>query len=99
MADVVRFVSKIEEVVYTVGPDSLRRALLKWLCDEHGAAFNQTTMLRFCDGDSVTVTTKFPVASVDRSGRARSEGRERGARRRAGRRPNSPCSLDKEESR
>jgi predicted phage gp36 major capsid-like protein len=59
MADVARFVRDIQEVVYTVGPDSVRRAILSWLTDEHNAAFTDTTAIRFCAGDSIAVTTRF----------------------------------------
>ena len=58
MADVVRFVRNVEEVVYTVGPETIRRALMGWLIDQHGAGFNAETVVRFC-GDSVTLTTRF----------------------------------------
>jgi hypothetical protein len=63
MADVVRFEQDIQEVVYTVGPDSVRKAILAWLYDTQGGVFTEETELRFCSGGSVAVTTRF--ASVD----------------------------------
>lgn len=60
MSDVVRFDSDIQEVVYTVGPETIRRAVLNWLEDNHSAVFTEETTIRFCEGNSMAVTTLFP---------------------------------------
>lgn len=67
MADVERFVRNTEEVVYTVGPDSVRKAILEWLGDEHAASFNETTTIKFCAGGSIAVTTLFGVSTSKES--------------------------------
>ena len=65
MTDVVRLDREFQEVIYTVGADALRRAVLGYLYDEHLGSFTDETTVEFRDDGSVVVATRF--ASVDRS--------------------------------
>ncbi len=67
MADVVRTVREFQEVVYTVGTDSLCKAVLAWLSDEHDASFSKETQVLFFE-DGVTVTTRYAQGIEARQG-------------------------------
>jgi hypothetical protein len=68
MSDVVRHVRGIEEVIYTLGRESVRRAILSWLYDTQDGAFNEETELQFCEGGSAVVTTRFASADTRPAG-------------------------------
>lgn len=64
-SDVARFVRDYQEIVYTIGPEAVRKAVLAWLTDEHAAAFTDDTTLKFCTGGSIAVTTRFSGSGVE----------------------------------
>jgi hypothetical protein len=59
MSDVQRSVRELQEIVYTIGPESVRAAICAWLYDNHGGTFTPDTSVVFCDDGSVVVTTPF----------------------------------------
>jgi hypothetical protein len=78
VSDVTRFVRDFQEVVYTVGPDSVQQAICAWLYDHHDASFTPETTIKFCEGGSVAVVTIFASGMEARQGGNEVPSRETG---------------------
>lgn len=59
MNDVVRTVREVEEVSYTVSPETVRKAIMAELYDNHGGSFTPETTITLCEDGSAIVSTPF----------------------------------------
>lgn len=59
MTDVVRSVREVEEVTYTVSPETVRKAIMAELYDNHGGVFTPDTTITLCEDGSAIVSTPY----------------------------------------
>jgi hypothetical protein len=59
MMNVVRSARTFDEIVYTVGPDEIRGAVLAMLYDDHAASFTPETSVEWTQDGGAIVTTRF----------------------------------------
>lgn len=59
MIDVIRSVREVEEVTYTVGAETVRKAIMAELYDNHGGAFTPDTTITICEDGSAIVSTPY----------------------------------------
>jgi len=51
----------VEQVTYRLEPREALEAMKEWLTETHGAAFNDDTLMHFCEGGFVEIMTAFDV--------------------------------------